>query len=322
MYDIIGDIHGCAPQLKALLAQLGYHRDQAGTYRHPQRTAVFVGDLIDRGGFQVEVLQIVKAMVDACSAHIVMGNHEFNAVAYALGLRERNEKNTKQHNAFLEQLTPAEQKYYLEWFTTLPLWLDLGGIRVVHACWHPASMATVADVCGSDRLSTATHYVEATTEGSSLYAAVETLLKGPEINLTHYGAQPYRDKDGQERANARIRWWDHDATTLRDLAETTGALTAGGKAYPELPDTAVDPDEGRAYVYTDRVPLFYGHYWREWEPAERDDWTTYTACVDFSAVKGGTLVAYRWTGESKIEWENYIPHDQDIIAPMPSDQTD
>lgn len=46
-----------------------------GTYRHPSRTAIFVGDLIDCGPNQLRVLQTVKAMVDAGSARTVPGNH-------------------------------------------------------------------------------------------------------------------------------------------------------------------------------------------------------------------------------------------------------
>ena len=47
-YDLIGDVHGCALTLARLLEQLGY-RQQAGVWRHPQRMALFVGDIIDRG---------------------------------------------------------------------------------------------------------------------------------------------------------------------------------------------------------------------------------------------------------------------------------
>lgn len=320
-YDIIGDIHGCATKLEALLDELGYRQDDAEVYRHPERTAVFVGDLVDRGDGQLRVLQVVKAMVDAGSAHVVMGNHEFNAIAWAMGLRPHNEKNTKQHAAFLDQLTEEHQRYYVNWFTTLPLWLELPGpIRVVHACWHEESMAVVEKSCGGPRLTVDQHYIDASTKDHPLYWAVETLLKGPEISLVDHGCDPYWDKDGHRRGNARIRWWDHDAMTLRQLAETRGALTQSGEPYPDPPDRAVDGAE-RSYVYTDRIPLFYGHYWRTWEPTHRDDWTTYTACVDFSAVKGGTLVAYRWNGEPEIHWENYAPHDPAIVAPAPSDQT-
>ncbi len=81
-YDIIGDIHGHAQTLKAMLGKLDYHL-QDGVYRHPTRRAVFLGDFIDRGPHQRETLAIVRAMIDGGSAMAVMANHEFNAIAYA-----------------------------------------------------------------------------------------------------------------------------------------------------------------------------------------------------------------------------------------------
>ena len=323
--DIIGDVHGCATQLQQLLDRLGYTVDPAsGAYRHPQRRAVFVGDLIDRGPEQREVLELVKAMVDGGSADVVMGNHEFNAIAYATPdpnrpnkfLRDHNEKNTAQHAAFLHQLDDTEREYYLDWFKTLPLWLDYGQVRVVHACWHAESMRVVENRCGGNRL-TDEHIVDAATKGNDLYRAVEVLLKGPEISLTNYGQQPYLDKEGHRRTEARVRWWDPDATTLRDLADVRGVRTETKDPYPELPELEIDPHEGRTFVYIDRVPLFYGHYWRSWDN-HQEDWTAYTACVDFSAVAKGPLVAYRWNGEPTITWENYVPHDPEVVAPSPS----
>jgi len=44
-----------------LLDVLGY-RVVDGAHSHPDRTAVFVGDLMDRGPRQVEVVRIVRAM--------------------------------------------------------------------------------------------------------------------------------------------------------------------------------------------------------------------------------------------------------------------
>jgi len=52
--------------------------------------------------------------------------------------------------------------------------------------------------------------------------------------------------------------------------------------------------------------VFYGHYWRQGSPAPGDDFTERTACVDFSAAKGGALTAYRWSGERWIRPENYV----------------
>lgn len=294
--DIIGDVHGHASKLEERLRGLGYE-ETAGVYRHPERTAVFVGDLVDRGPEQLRVLQIVKAMVDAGTAQIVMGNHEFNAIAYANNLREHNEKHRKQHEAFLE-LTAAQQKYYIDWFWTLPLWLDLGDVRVVHACWHEPSMK----VLGENRLTGLDQLKAATTKGDPVYEAIEVLLKGPEIDVD----EPYYDKDGHPRERARVKWWHHGARTLREIAVLDGNFTnAAGDPYPELPDTEAD-EESRSYVYNDTIPLFYGHYWRSGVPVHLDDWTTYTACVDFSAGKGGTLVAYRWNGEPTIMLENYV----------------
>ena len=80
-YDIIGDIHGHATKLEELLENLGYDAAD-GVYRHPTRTVIFVGDFIDRGPEQREVLQIVRSMCDAGSAQAVMGNHEFNALGF------------------------------------------------------------------------------------------------------------------------------------------------------------------------------------------------------------------------------------------------
>ena len=235
-YDVIGDVHGCATLLKELLAGLGY-RAGSDSYRHPERTAVFVGDLVDRGPEQLEVLEIVKAMVDSGAAQIVMGNHEFNAVAFAIPdprhrgefMRPHIDKNLAQHKAFLEQLTPGQRTFYLDWFRTLPLWLDLGGLRVVHACWHEEPMRVVAKLCGSNRLLTTENFIEAATEGTELYEAVEILLKGPEISLTALGHPRYRDVGGAMRHKARVRWWDTDARSLRDVADVRGVTTEDGE---------------------------------------------------------------------------------------------
>ena len=80
-YDIIGDIHGQADKLEALLRTLGY-RDTAGAWRHQERQAIFVGDFLDRGPAQVRSIDIARRMVDAGAALAVMGNHELNAIAW------------------------------------------------------------------------------------------------------------------------------------------------------------------------------------------------------------------------------------------------
>ncbi|AAZ56625.1 hypothetical protein JCM3263A_12250 [Thermobifida fusca] len=80
-FDIIGDVHGCRLELEALLHQLGYQlvRDEHGRAvgaHHVERTAVFVGDLVDRGPDSPGVLRLVMGMVADGDALCVAGNHE------------------------------------------------------------------------------------------------------------------------------------------------------------------------------------------------------------------------------------------------------
>ena len=67
MYDIIGDIHGHAAELKLLLEKLGYRND-AGSYSHPARRVLFCGDFIDRGPEIMETLRLVRQMCDSGAA--------------------------------------------------------------------------------------------------------------------------------------------------------------------------------------------------------------------------------------------------------------
>ncbi|MFE1435786.1 polynucleotide kinase-phosphatase [Streptomyces griseoaurantiacus] len=71
-FDIIGDVHGCSAELESLLGKLGYADGV-----HPEgRTAVFVGDLVDRGPDSPGVLRRVMSMVKSGNALCVPGNHE------------------------------------------------------------------------------------------------------------------------------------------------------------------------------------------------------------------------------------------------------
>ncbi|MER5556449.1 polynucleotide kinase-phosphatase [Streptomyces sp. NPDC002793] len=85
-FDIIGDIHGCSSELDTLLGTLGY---KDGT--HPEgRTAVFVGDLVDRGPDSPGVLRRVMSMVASGDALCVPGNHENKLGRYLKGRKVRH----------------------------------------------------------------------------------------------------------------------------------------------------------------------------------------------------------------------------------------
>jgi hypothetical protein len=301
-WDIIGDIHGCADSLQALLNKLGYVASN-GVYRHPARKVAFLGDFIDRGPDQRGVLDTVRAMIDAGSAVAVMGNHEFNAIAYlteadgsAGHLREHSAKNQRQHRAFLDAFAshPDEYREVIDWFKTLPLWLELEGFRVVHACWDPRWIAQLNAQHEGDRLTDDLLHT-ASQPDTWEFEAVETLLKGKEVPLpTGVG---FRDKDGNERHHIRVRWWDRDARTYRE------AFMGPSSALSHIPDDDIDGDHLLDYGPDER-PVFLGHYWLEGEPAPL---TNNVACLDYSVAKpGGKLVAYRWDGESTLLPERFV----------------
>lgn len=80
-FDIVGDVHGCASELRTLLTELGWHIRYEGPTAvdasHPDgRQAVFVGDLVDRGPDTPGVLRLVMGMVASGNALCVSGNHE------------------------------------------------------------------------------------------------------------------------------------------------------------------------------------------------------------------------------------------------------
>ncbi|MEV0024149.1 polynucleotide kinase-phosphatase [Streptomyces atroolivaceus] len=110
-FDIIGDIHGCSSELDTLLGKLGY---KDGT--HPEgRTAVFVGDLVDRGPDSPGVLRRVMSMVASGDALCVPGNHENKLGRYLKGRKvqhshglaetvEQLEREDAEHPEFRERV--------------------------------------------------------------------------------------------------------------------------------------------------------------------------------------------------------------------------
>jgi hypothetical protein len=280
-----------------------------GTWQHPERKAIFVGDLIDRGPRQIDSVMIAKRMVEGGHAHIVMGNHEFNAIAYATPnpnkpgdfLRTHwgklGRKNRKQHKVFLSGVgkNSTRHKECVDWFKTIPLWLEIGGIRVIHAYWNLLAMENLRGKLGPNNTVTDELMVTMSTKGHDDYHDLEILIKGPEIEMPE--GLSYKDKDGIARRSARFAWWDPKASTFDVAARIPDNCTAiDGTPFPELP--AVPIPSGNPAPYGDTIPLFFGHYWC----TDGDEIISdHAMCVDYSAGKGGPLKAYRWNGESKLD---------------------
>ncbi len=116
-FDIIGDVHGCGDELEALLAKLGYTWQPITPlpspltynrlYSHPHgRTAIFLGDLVDRGPRSLDVYQLVRHMVTAGHALCVPGNHDVKLMRKLYGRDVKVRYGLQQTLAEIEALPP------------------------------------------------------------------------------------------------------------------------------------------------------------------------------------------------------------------------
>ena len=143
--DIVGDIHGEYDALYALLRHLGY--DEHG--RHAQsRTLVFVGDFCDRGPDSPAVLSLVQRLIGSGRAVAVLGNHEINLMSddpkdgSGWFFEQRAHRDSDKYAPFA-RIAPAQRQAVLALLDSLPIALEREDLRVVHAAWLDAPIATV-----------------------------------------------------------------------------------------------------------------------------------------------------------------------------------
>jgi hypothetical protein len=309
MYDVIGDVHGHASELVELLERLGYRRI-GGAFRHADRTAIFLGDWIDRGPEILQTLEVVREMVDGDAARAVLGNHETNALAYAtprlaaqvpVGPRDwcrpRVGHNITIHAETLRQIPAEAWSRWLDWFRTIPWWLDLGGLRCVHACWDDGAMRTLARAFGptwqgSPEVIRAVH-----VRGSEEADAFEAILKGREVDLPDGVTLP--DPEGHARTAIRARWFE--PAEGRTYAQFSLPARQG------VPDRPLPSDFVASWRHypAEAPPVIVGHYWLS--PAEEPaPLCANVACVDYSIARGGRLAAYRWDGEHELRADRFV----------------
>lgn len=302
-YDIFGDIHGHSEPLVKLLLDLGYV-ERGGAFRPPEpnRMAIFLGDIIDRGPDQLGSIDIVRRMIDAGVAHCLMGNHEHAAIGWHIPdplsagefMRKHTDKNYSQHRVFLEQVgsDPERKRELLGWMKSLPLYLDLPGIRCVHACWQPDVIEELKRLTGGTGLLDGQVLYDSFRNRHDTRETVDITIRGSEVDLPL--GVTFLDSDGVERDKSRVRWW---------MGENTGKLR---DLIVDDIDTEADADSSGLYLNqhdADPRPVFFGHYWMRGEPKLMTDRAT---CLDFSVAAGGDLCAYSWRGEGRLDPDNLL----------------
>ncbi|WP_447528369.1 metallophosphoesterase [Vreelandella sp. TE19] len=310
-FDLIGDVHGCGATLAALLEKLGYKKRE-GVYCHPTRKVIFLGDLIDRGPRIRLAVQIARRMVDEGQAYIVMGNHEHHALAYTQPapegsgrrwLREHSPRHNRIIADTLEQYRDHTNEWEdtLAWFKTLPLFLEMDSFRVVHACWDAplieALKARSPNACLDDRM-----LEESADPSTEAFQIVDRLTRGPNISLPEGVA--IHSGDGFTRKNFRAHFWAADPQQWGDVVFQPDNLPDHLETRP----LSEQEHAGLSYYGPDEPVLFIGHYWCEGIPALP---ARNIACLDYSAVKYGRLVAYRFDGERELSADRFVWVDVD-----------
>ena len=315
-YDLIGDVHGCGATLATLLETLGYHIVD-GVYRHPTRKVIFLGDIIDRGPRIRLAVQLASSMVNAGEALIVMGNHEYNALAYCRRARSRAggehrdflRSHTSRHSRIIRETLdqyqhhPDEWDEALRWFMRMPLCLELpplapgqSGLRVVHACWDEPLVRTFLerypDGCIDEDF-----LHESIEHDSFAYRVLDRMTRGANLRLPE-GVEIHSG-DGFTRRSFRTHFWAREPRTYGDVVfqpdNLPGELESRWLSEQELANLP--------YYGPEQPPLFLGHYWCEGLPALP---APNIACLDYSAVKFGRLVAYRFSGEATLDAANFV----------------
>jgi hypothetical protein len=300
-YDIIGDVHGHASLLKKLLKTMGYVKTD-GAWKHPERTAIFIGDFINRGPEIRETIQIVRQMTETGAALTILGNHEYSAILYHI--KDSSGMYLSRHiagnrNQIQSTLTAflgftAEWKNHLRWLRTLPFFLDLGELRIIHAYWNDNDIKYLKNFIPEGRLKK--DFLRTIHEKQHPTASIiYRILKGLEFRCPQ--DLILKCSKGMSRKIFRMNWWESPQN------KTFRELSFGNKFI--LPEYTVPIEIAPSFepYSPDKPPVFVGHYClSEGAVIVQNN----ICCIDSCVVGSETLSAYRWNGEQQLTKENII----------------
>lgn len=120
---VVGDLQGCYDPFRRLLDRAGFD---------PGRDRLWlVGDLVNRGPQNVEVLRFVKGL--GAAATVVLGNHDLSMLMIAEGFGKHGQGDTI-HDVF----AAPDCAELLAWLRQQPLMHVEDGVAMVHAGLLPA----------------------------------------------------------------------------------------------------------------------------------------------------------------------------------------
>ncbi len=292
-YDIIGDVHGHIDELELLLERLDYQYKNS-VWQHTSRIAIFTGDFICRGLNSKPVLRLIRDMVQSKFAHAILGNHELNAILYFTKSKEKPlnvpSKSTMQlllRFAAEYGRQPEILDDDIKWLRTLPLFLDFGSFRVVHAYWNDAHINLLSQLHEDGKIKKDRLKELAAKKGVFSQAINET-TRGIEFLIPH--DLLLKDSNNITRNSFRIKWW------LPMKGHSFNEMCFGNRF--ELPHYTIPEQITKSYaVYDQKQPIvFVGHYCMGNQLIQ----TPNICCVDACISMDGSLAAYRYDGEAQL----------------------
>ncbi|HEY7883863.1 MAG TPA: serine/threonine protein phosphatase, partial [Cellvibrionaceae bacterium] len=191
---------------------------------------------------------------------------------------------------------PDEWRDHLEWFTRLPLYRQYPYFRVTHACWDAKAIARHEQAGHTSHLGQAGLMALADPQ-SAIARLTKRLTTGVEIALPNEAAM--LTAEGYLRHNFRARFWGDRPHTYGDCVFQPDPIA------PEIAEKPLSDQQQQALVLYDSAEpiLFIGHYWLNGIPQPI---APNIACLDYSAVKFGRLVAYRMDQESVVDPQKFV----------------
>lgn len=301
MYDIIGDIHGHYDMLIKLLEKLGY-KAKGESFHHEERKLIFTGDIINRGNKIRKTINLIRNIVESGDGFCILGNHELNAILYST--TDKSGKSIRKHlpryklplMKTLEEYNNYTNEYkdVIQWFRTLPLYLDLGDLRIAHGGWNSQHIETIKWYT-EDTKKLKKKFLKSYVNDPKLRIAVNEIVKGKELNLPK--DLLIKDNRGIIRRSFRIKWWENpEGRTFSEIAF--------GNRF-ELPNYSIPKEiipQIKPY-HIDEPPIFLGHYCLN---KGAKIFQGNICCIDTCVVRSNSLTAYRWSGEKKLKSKNII----------------
>lgn len=119
---VVGDVHGCASELEALLDKVAFNEHNDNLW--------LVGDLINRGPGSLEALRLARQL----DATMVLGNHDLHFLAVAAGTQR-----IKRNDTLTPILAAPDRDELVDWLRSRPLLVTdkANDLCMVHAGLPP-----------------------------------------------------------------------------------------------------------------------------------------------------------------------------------------